>query len=90
MRGVVEIVGMIDSPYLAVPGKKFKLDKFDPDDSGKFKGKDDAVKEVEGNLKKLDELQEVLYAQGKHSVLIVFQAMDAGGRMGLLSIFFRG
>src|SRR4051794_30057453 len=81
---------MIDSPYLAVPGKKFKLDKFDPDDCGKFKGKEDAADDVASNLKKLDELEEVLYAEGKDWVLIVFQAMDAGGKDGAIEHIFSG
>jgi PPK2 family polyphosphate:nucleotide phosphotransferase len=81
---------MIDSPYLVKPGKKFTLSKLDPDDTGKFKDKDHALPDIEHNLKKLDELQEVLYAQGKYSVLIVFQAMDAGGKDGAIEHIFSG
>ena len=56
---------MIDSPYLVTPGKKLELSKHDPDDTGKFKDKDDAKADVEKNLKQLDELQEILYAEAK-------------------------
>jgi len=33
-------------------------------------------------LKELDELQNVLYAESKHSVLVIFQGMDASGKDG--------
>ena len=59
---------MVDSPYLVKPGKKIRLKKFDTDDTGKFHAKEDAKSAIEKNLKKLQELQEVLYAQAKHAV----------------------
>ena len=79
---------MIQSPYLVRPGKKFKLDDFDPDDTGKFKGKEDAAAATKANLEKLDELQEVLYAQAKYAILVVLQAMDAGGKDGTIEHLF--
>ncbi|MGD9147732.1 MAG: hypothetical protein PVI80_19360 [Anaerolineae bacterium] len=36
--------------------------------------------------KRLQELQEVLWAEGKHSLLIVLQAMDAGGKDGTIKL----
>lgn len=81
---------MIDSPYLVKPGKKLDLSKHDPDDTGSFKHKDDAKDDVEKNLKTLDELQEILYAQSKFAILIVFQAMDAGGKDGAIEHIFSG
>jgi len=77
-------------PYLVTPGKKFKLSKVDPSDSGKFKNKEAAEPAIEENLRQLDELQEVLYAQGKHSVLIVLQALDAAGKDGAIDHIFSG
>ena len=50
-----------------------------PDNIHKDKIKDD-LKEI---LKDLDELQNLLYAEGKHSILIVIQGMDASGKDGL-------
>jgi polyphosphate kinase 2 (PPK2 family) len=32
-------------------------------------------------LENLDELQNVLFAEGKHSILVVIQGMDASGKM---------
>jgi len=81
---------MVDSPYLVKPGKGFKLSKIDPDDKGKFKHSDEADGEVEENLAALDHLQELLYAQAKYALLIVFQAMDAGGKDGAIEHLFSG
>ena len=42
--------------------------------TGKFTDKEDAAKSTEHNLKRLAKLQELLYAQAKHAVLIVVQS----------------
>ena len=63
--------------YLVEPGKKVKLSERDPNDTNEFKGgKEQARLEVEKLNHRLEELQEVLYAEHKHKVLIVLQAMD--------------
>ena len=81
---------MIDSPYLVVPGKKLRLSDHKTDDTGRFKDKADAQPVVEKNLARLTELQELLYAEAKHAVLVVFQAMDAGGKDGAIKHVFAG
>lgn len=81
---------MIDSPYLAEPGKKFKIDHTKPGDIGDFKDRKDAEEATQENLKTLEKLQDKLYAQAKHAVLIVLQAMDGGGKDGTISKVFSG
>ena len=66
------------------PGKAFHLDEIDPGDSGQFGRKKDAAAETKKNLKRLQELQEMLYAQGRHALLVVLQGMDAGGKDGTI------
>ena len=83
-------VGMIKSPYLVKPGKPFKLSKIDTADRGSFKDKSHAEHEIEKNLEKLRELQSVFYAESKRSMLVVFQAMDAGGKDGAVDHVFSG
>lgn len=74
----------------ATPGNKIKLDKRDPQDTP-FWDRDDRDKAeartVELNLR-LEALQETLYAQGEHRVLVVLQAMDAGGKDGTIKHVF--
>lgn len=81
---------LIDSPYLVAPGKKFKLADRDPGDTGDFRNKSAAADPTQKNLEQLEELQEVLYAEGKHALLVVFQAMDTGGKDGSIEHVFSG
>ena len=73
---------MKNSPYIVAPGKKLKLAKRSTDDTGHFKDKEQAADETAHNLRRLDELQERLYAEGRHALLVVIQAMDCGGKDG--------
>lgn len=51
--------------------------------------KKDAKKEIKALQKEFAELQNKMYAQGKHSLLIVVQGMDASGKDGLVKNVFR-
>ena len=81
---------MIDSPYLVVPGKKLKLRDRATEETGQFRDKAGAARATAKNLERLDELQELLYAEAKHALLVVFQAMDAGGKDGAIEHVFSG
>jgi PPK2 family polyphosphate:nucleotide phosphotransferase len=75
--------------YLVKPDTKVKLSKIDPSDTGDFKGgKEAALVEFEKLNGKLEALQELLFAEHKHKVLIVLQAMDAGGKDGTIRRVF--
>ncbi len=60
--------------------KKLELSNMPTDAKGSRIKKDAAIEKTEANLKRLGELQEMLYAEGKESVVFVFQAMDAAGK----------
>jgi PPK2 family polyphosphate:nucleotide phosphotransferase len=81
---------MTPSPYLVKPDSKFKLADVDPDTKGDFKEKEEGEAATAKNLEKLHELQELLYAEAKHAILIVIQAMDTGGKDGAIESVFRG
>ncbi len=81
---------MFDSDHRVKPAAKVNLAKFDPGDTGRFKDRKECEKETKKNLEKLDDLQEVLYAGGEHALLIVFQAIDAGGKDGAIEHVFSG
>lgn len=74
----------LSEKLMVEPGKKVRLDHRDPDDTGHIKSKKAAYVEMEKNLSGLGELQSVLYAENKRSVLIVLQGMDAGGKDGTI------
>jgi PPK2 family polyphosphate:nucleotide phosphotransferase len=77
--------------YCVQPGKKVSLAKFDPNDSKAFKGdKEKGLKTLAKLNQELQSLQELLYAQQKHKILIVLQAMDTGGKDGVIRRVFDG
>ena len=77
--------------HMIEPGTKVNLSKWDPNDTSGFKGdKADAQAEIAKLIRKLDRLQENLYAEHKHKVLIVLQAMDTGGKDGTVRHVFSG
>ncbi|MBN1642965.1 MAG: polyphosphate kinase 2 family protein [Anaerolineae bacterium] len=61
-------------------GDGIRLADVDADDTGPFAHKREAKAQLKANVKRMNELQELLYAEGKHALLIVLQAMDAGGK----------
>ena len=63
------------------PGKSARLDKRDADDTLGVKKNDNLLKK---NVEKLRELQHLLYADKRHALLIVLQALDAGGKDGTI------
>lgn len=66
----------------------FKIKEFKTNDKGEFKSREDAVEEFVANLKKINELQQKLYAERKEGVIFVFQAMDAAGKDGCIRTVF--
>ncbi|MBX7213911.1 MAG: polyphosphate kinase 2 family protein [Thermoflexales bacterium] len=77
--------------YRVKPGAKVRLSRIDPNDKGDFKGDKKEGRELVGKLnKELEALQEVLYASQKAKVLIVLQAMDTGGKDGVIRSVFEG
>ena len=65
----------------ARPGHKVRLSKIDPDDTGGVK-KEKAIERFLALREKISALQEKLYAEHRRSLLIVFQALDTGGKDG--------
>ncbi len=66
--------------FLAVEGKKVDLKDHPADFTDGFTDKKEAARDLEKNVAALAELQDKLYAQNVHSLLIIFQAMDAAGK----------
>ena len=77
--------------YRVKPNEKIKLEKLDPADRSAYEGDKEKAQEDLAKLNdKLEELQELLYAEHKHRVLIVLQAMDTGGKDGVIRRVFDG
>src|SRR5437764_8444574 len=63
------------------PGRKIRLSKIDPDDTAGVT-KEDALERVAELGETLNDLQETFYAEHRRSILIIFQAIDTGGKDG--------
>ena len=61
-------------------GHGFRLSEFDPRNTLWFKDKSKAQESLAHGVRTLSALQEKLYAQAEHSVLIILQALDAAGK----------
>ena len=76
--------------FVVESGSRVKLKDFDPNAHGKHHSHHEAGSEIERNLEKMDAMQDLLYAEGKHSLLIVLQGLDAGGKDGVIRHVIRG
>lgn len=69
---------------------KVDLKDHPTDFTGNYTDKKEAVEDLEKNVGRLRELQDVLYAQDVYSLLIIFQAMDAAGKDGAIEHVMSG
>jgi PPK2 family polyphosphate:nucleotide phosphotransferase len=77
--------------YRVKPGAKIDLSRWDPRDKSAFKGdKQEGRRALLALNERLESLQELLYAEGKHRLLVVLQALDAGGKDGTIRHVFEG
>lgn len=82
------------TPAILVAGKDFRLADVDTGADGPFAGKDAGKDGAQPRLlalrQRLAGLQENLYAEHRRSVLLVFQAMDTGGKDGAIGNLLTG
>jgi PPK2 family polyphosphate:nucleotide phosphotransferase len=79
-------------PYRISDGSGFRLADFDPRDTGDL-GREDkpqAKLALQKGVEMLADLQAMLYAQDRWSVLLIFQAMDAAGKDGVIKHVMSG
>ncbi len=83
-------IGDAGKRYRVKPGEKLDLRSFDPGDNSLFSdgGKNKSQELFDELRDELQALQKVLYAQSKHRILIVLQAMDTGGKDGCVKHVF--
>jgi len=65
------------------PGESIRLRDFNPSYKGKYQ-KHEALEKVEELRQKMSDLQQHLFAERKRSLLVVLQALDAGGKDGVI------
>jgi PPK2 family polyphosphate:nucleotide phosphotransferase len=67
------------------PGSRLQLAEIDPAFKGHYAGPEDVAEEVGKLRTRLWELQELLYVERQRSLLICLQAMDTGGKDGIIN-----
>jgi PPK2 family polyphosphate:nucleotide phosphotransferase len=70
------------------PDSMLNLGKIDPAYTGKHESEEAAKQELKTSAEKLFKQQSLLYAEHKHSILVVLQALDAGGKDGTIKHVF--
>lgn len=79
------------SQYRITAPEKFRLKDMSPDGSfGLQLSKDEAKGELKDVVKSISKQQEMLYAQDQWSLLVILQAMDAGGKDSVLDKVMSG
>ena len=66
------------------PGQKVRLGKWKTDSSAGYRDEAAALRHLQKNTARLAELQALLWAERKRALLIILQAMDAGGKDGTI------
>jgi PPK2 family polyphosphate:nucleotide phosphotransferase len=66
------------------PGKTVQLDKWPTKVKPVYKSKDAYQDMLRAQVGRLDELQQRLYASNQYALLLIFQAMDAAGKDGMI------
>jgi PPK2 family polyphosphate:nucleotide phosphotransferase len=89
---IIQAAHQLAKPYRITNGKKFRLKHVDPADTGELKSADKprAKEALQNGVEAMAELQDVLYAQDRWSLLLIFQAMDAAGKDGTIKHVMSG
>jgi len=92
LKRLVSIAREIAEPYCVRGGKKFRLKDVDPGDTAGYTSEDKAraKQALQTGVQALSKLQEVLYAQDRWGVVLIFQAMDAAGKDGAIKHVMSG
>lgn len=80
----------LDKNLYVEPGIHVNLKKYDSNYTAFFKDKDEAQQMLQEDSERLAELQAMLYAQSKYSLLVILQAMDAAGKDGTIKHVMSG
>ena len=89
---VIKVAANLVKPYRVKQGQRFRLKDVDPGDTGSLKSEDKprAKEALQIGVDALAELQDMLYAQDRWAVLLIFQAMDAAGKDGAIKHVMSG
>ena len=92
IKKIIKRARKFAKPFCVTNGEKFKLRDYEPADTLglKSEAKPRAKEALQVGVQALAELQDMLYAQDKWAVLLIFQAMDAAGKDGAIKHVMSG
>lgn len=76
--------------FTSASDKVIRLKDYDSSFTDGFKNKDEAKEKLENDILEMSHLQDILYASSKYGILLVFQAMDAAGKDGIIKHVMSG
>jgi PPK2 family polyphosphate:nucleotide phosphotransferase len=79
----------VSGPIIVRSGSKIRLTRIDPDAKPNT-SKRGSVKQIKKLQERLIKLQEALYAENRRSLLVIFQAIDTGGKDGAIKNLCHG
>jgi PPK2 family polyphosphate:nucleotide phosphotransferase len=80
----------LEKSYRIDDGKHFRLKDVDPADTAHWHSSDEAKEQIQKDIARMEELQDMLYAQDRWSLLLIFQATDAAGKDGTIKHVMSG
>ena len=91
-KDVIKKAQKLAKPYRITDGAQFRLKDCDPGDTLNLQSEDKprAKEALQSGVSALAALQDMLYAQDKWAVLLIFQAMDAAGKDGAIKHVMSG
>jgi PPK2 family polyphosphate:nucleotide phosphotransferase len=91
-KEIIKRARKLAAPFRITNGERFRLKDIDPADTLHFDSGDKprAKETLAMGVEVLAELQEMLYAQDRWAVLLIFQAMDAAGKDGAIKHVMSG
>lgn len=100
MQEILEASSRLAKRHCVSDGREFRLKDHDPADIGPFRdgthplaregGKDATRELLATGIRAMAAMQDMLYAQDRWSLLLVFQAMDAAGKDGVIKHVMSG
>ncbi|RZJ01474.1 MAG: polyphosphate kinase 2 family protein [Rubrivivax sp.] len=77
-------------PFRVTPGDKVKLNNWPTAVAPLYRDDDDYKGQLKAQVKRLSDLQDLLYAHNRYSLLLIFQAMDAAGKDSIIKHVMSG
>jgi len=92
LKKVIKRARSLADPFCITDGQSFRLKDFDPNDTLNLSSEDKprAKEALAIGVEALTELQDMLYAQDRWAVLLIFQALDAAGKDGAIKHVMSG